>query len=222
MFTRPIGLLGPQNFATPVWIGTGSLTSGTSATVVTNAAVKAGDTICLYVPTIGANGIISVSDPSGNTYTHIYDTGVNGLGTNIWAAFATKGLPSGSTITVSFGASNSSIQVIAWVIKAVLPFSSLDQAPVANSSSAGTAVSPAITCTTASPREVAAAFVAVQGNVTISPNSGWTTIKSVSGSTISMLIAFQLLLNTASLSWAPTWSTSLNWTGGIITVRGYN
>ncbi len=221
MFTRPIGLLGPRNFAAPVWIGTGSIVSGTSATVVTNARVNDGDTIVLFIPMIGGQGITSASDPSGNNYAYIHDTGVTGIGTNYRVAAVAKALPSGSTITVGTGASDSDILVIAFKIPGVLPFSSVDQSPRTDTSTAATAAT-AITATTTSPREVALGMVCVNGNVTITPNSGWTTVKATAQATISFLVAFQLLLNTASLSWAPSWGSSLNWGGGLITFRGYN
>lgn len=227
MFTLPVSLFGPRNFLAPVWLGTGSFGTGTTASVMTNMAVQPGDMIYVFCPCIGAEGTIDVGDPAGNIYSELAITNVvgNRANVNARACFISKGLPSGSVITVTYGSSgggNLHNLAVAFAVRGVLPFSSTDVRDQSDDSGSATSAT-ALTDSTTSPRELAIGIAAATGTISAwVPGSGWTAVESGNNSTLSWLLAWRLLEKTQSVSWAPSWGSSTTWSTGLQTFRGYN
>lgn len=185
-----------------------SFSSATSNAITTLASIGAGDSIIVlgYANTSG-DDIASVTDTAGNSYSQIATVTTSPV-LSVWACSNAVASNSGMIITVSYNGTGT-IRHGAQAIS-VSGLGNLDIVS-ANAHGTGTSATSVSTGTlTAQPELVLGCFVAGTDPGTFTPGGSFTQVGS-GGPSAWPFICWQTVNSTASVSWAPSWVTSLSW-----------
>lgn len=210
---------------TPLGLGThNQVASGTNILTTSTNDCPVGSFIIVYVSfTTIADTLSSVADSAGNSYTVLE----NELGTAIGIGIAycissTFDLPVGGTITATMGGTVTS-EIGASCVSGIAISSPIDVSAKTSNGLAATAAASVSTGTLSQPTEILfglLACTASTGAITLGGSWNQLANSSSSASTPTVTIAYQIVSSTASVAWAPTWSTARNYVTDLITVKG--
>ncbi len=135
--------------------------NGTTLTITTREAVRAGDDIVLTIATDAAGTVGSVTDGSGNTYTRVLEAVNNrNVRITVMAAFNVVTLPSAGTINISH-ASVRARAAVACAFRGLANLNVIDKTQTANGTNR--AVSSGATAATIQSRELLIGAVGLEG-----------------------------------------------------------
>ena len=202
----------------PAYVGQVGSASSTAAVrtgvVILDSAVAAGDMVVVSTHvTVGASKPVTATDSLGNTYT-VATSKADGTGAKLSVLYglATKALPAGSKITLSF-ASSTAYRIVVDNLTGVTTF---DRRAVATGSSSS--FSSGSTSTTSAARELVLGVVALTGGSTAPAwASGWTPGGSATVGTSYVGRAYRTPSSTGTF--AATGTSTGVWTAAVVTFR---
>lgn len=207
---------------TSVGTNSGTASASTITFTVPAGGIPANQVIIVVIGHTGSKSLISGSDTKGNTYAvgleNIYIPGGGNVAAVAMFSQNAAALVAGDIITGTFSSGNSNRTMIVAYASGLTSGSLLDK----SSSADGTSTTPSsgFTVATTIASELALGYISFKESSTITEASGYTQIAGISvGSTIETHAAYKVLSTTATQSYAPTLSSSVDWTCLVQTLK---
>jgi hypothetical protein len=210
---------------TPVSLGSVGHAAEATLVLTTGADAPVGSLIFVAgVQQVTSGTVVSsCTDQKSNSYSALGSAN-NASGASTGAAYANNtasDLPSGDTISATFGTSAATVAMAALAVSGIATSSPLD---INNVNATGNSSSPsAATGTLAQASEIIFAILGWStsgGTITEDTTHGWTSLVTFQGNTMTLHIAYQIVSATTSVTYAPTISATREWTVQLFSFKG--
>ena len=211
-----------MSIGTPVSLGTNSgAGTGTTIALTASAAIQSGDLVLVYVVREGTATVTGVTDGT-NTYSQVGTAGIASSGTTVdlWAKANASAVAS-PTITATITPTEFDRGIAAIRCPGISVNSPLDKnTGQANQSGASASVSTGTLSYTT--ELVVGAVVAGSGLSSFTESANFTSVISQTpwGASWYLDIAYDIVSSASSVSYAPSWTSSVNFATFLVSYKG--